>query len=431
MSLSIVLVCLSVLFFAAGADAATTVSAWATVPLDPTMRLTPLPSLSLNSTCSPPPPSTPTLTLDSSQPLQPLIGYGAAMTETTAYNFLLLKHRNASAYTQLLLSLFAPPPQGIALSFMRVPITSSDLSLPTPGWSYDDTANDTDLSHFNTSHGMAYQIPVLLDVMQVVKQTGGEVRLIGSPWSAPAWIKDSGAWGYGTIRDELYPWYAKYLVKLVQTFSDLGLPLYGLTLQNEPRFEPGSYPGTRLSPLNETNLANLLHPALRAAGLDTLVAAYDHNWDLVEYPLEVMQGVGGAGKTVDVMAFHCYAGVRRFITLHSPAAAPSHLVPSNHLVNASAVVEQGVENQTVFHNAYPTVPIWFTGTFTHQPHRQTQRPPTAHPHSATSRSLFIPDPRLTCCLIGWLCRVQSDGQREHAEAVPQRLLQQPQRPLLR
>ena len=108
-----------------------------------------------------------------------------------------------------------------------------------------------------------------------VKATGGELRLIGSPWSAPAWIKDSQAWGHGTIKDDLYPWYAKYLVKVAQTFQDWGLPLYGMTLQNEPRFEPGSYPGTRLSPANESNLANLLHPALKAAGLNVLVVAYD------------------------------------------------------------------------------------------------------------------------------------------------------------
>ena len=115
-------------------------------------------------------------------------------------------------------------------------------------------------------------------------------------------VPPAQAWGYGTILDEYYGWYSRYLVKLAQTFSELGLPLYGLTLQNEPRFEPHSYPGTLLTPQNETALANLLHPALRAAGLNTLVAAYDHNWDLVQYPLDVMAGVGGAGKTVDVIA---------------------------------------------------------------------------------------------------------------------------------
>ena len=253
--------------------APSSVAVYSTVPLDPSVRLSPQPSLSVNKSC---PSDLPTLTISTTQQ-QPLLGFGAALTETTAYNFALLKQRNESAYNELLVSLFAPSPAGIGISFLRVPITSSDLSLPTPGWSYDDTTGDLDLQHFNTSHGEAYQIPILQDIMALSSQYGTQLRLLGSPWSAPAWIKDSKAWGHGTIEDQYYDWYASYFVKLIQTFDSLGLPLYAITLQNEPRYEPYSYPGTRLTPQNESALANILKPLLRAANLSTLVAAYDHN----------------------------------------------------------------------------------------------------------------------------------------------------------
>ena len=249
------------------------ISVYSTVPLNTSLRLSPQPSIALNKTC---PSGLPTLTVSSTQQ-QPFLGFGAALTETTAYNFALLKQRNLSAYTELLESLFAPYPAGIAISFLRVPITSCDLSLPTPGWSYDDTDGDLDLQHFNTSHGEAYQIPILQDIMALSQHYNTTLRLLGSPWSAPSWIKDSQAWGYGTILDQYYDWYAAYFVRLIQTFDSLGLPLYAVTLQNEPRFEPYSYPGTRLSPQNESALANILKPLLRAKNISTLVAAYDHN----------------------------------------------------------------------------------------------------------------------------------------------------------
>ena len=256
--------------------AAPSVSVYSTVPLNASVRLSPQPSLPIGSTCSS---SLPTLTVSTTQQ-QPFLGFGAALTETTAWNFLNLKARNASAYTELLLSLFAPYPAGIGINWLRVPITSCDLSLPTPGWSYDDTPGDVNLTHFNTSHGEAYQIPVLQDILAVAQKYDTGLKLLGSPWSAPSWIKDSGAWGYGTILDEYYGWYAQYFVRLIQTFEQFGLPLHAITLQNEPRYEPYSYPGTRLTPQNESALAGLLKPLLRAANISTLIAAYDHNCTL-------------------------------------------------------------------------------------------------------------------------------------------------------
>ena len=285
------------------------VSSWSTVPLDPTVRLQPQPSLSFSAdTCtSAASANLPQVTIGST-PLQTLAGFGAALTESSAYNFLQLKARNATAYSELLTQLFAPPPLGIAISFMRVPTTSCDLSLPEPAWSYDDTPNDITLSHFDVSHGMQYQLPVLQDIMQLASSYGLTVNLIGTPWSAPSWIKNpAGEWNQGTIQDTWYSWYVSYLVDLVQQFKSLGVPLYALSLQNEPTYEWYTYPATILSALNESVLANALRPALRAKGLDTLVVAWDSDWNNLNYTLEVMDRVGGDGQSVDAVAFHCYA----------------------------------------------------------------------------------------------------------------------------
>lgn len=220
----------------ASIDAVTPIHQWATTPLQAEARFTQLSDLAFNSSlCNAvQPPSTATVDVYPDKLLQPIVGFGAALTETTAYNFIKLRDRNQSAYNELLQSLFASSEHGgIGISFLRIPITSCDLSLPTPGWSFDDVDGDVTLQHFNSTHIEAWQIPVLKDIMALTKTHGAAVRLLGSPWSAPAWMKNSKAWGYGRLIDDLYPVYANYLVKVAKYFDSQGLTLWGITLQNE------------------------------------------------------------------------------------------------------------------------------------------------------------------------------------------------------
>ena len=155
----------------ASAYSTSPVSVWSTTPVDPSIRLAPQPALAFTTDActAPSSASLPSVSVDAASPLQPLVGFGAALTESTAYNFLQLKARNASAYSELLERLFAPAPQGIAMSFMRVPITSCDLSLPTDGWSYDGRCTLTmrrptsPTSNSAQTHApLASRIPLLL-----------------------------------------------------------------------------------------------------------------------------------------------------------------------------------------------------------------------------------------------------------------------------
>lgn len=316
---------LATLLSVAAVVALPTINQYATIPLHPEFRFTQLSDLKFDaSICQASADAYVDVYPDNVK--QPVVGFGAALTETTAYNFEMLRKRNETAYHDLLHSLFASSASGgIGISFLRVPITSCDLSLPTDGWSFDDVDGDVDLKHFNATHFEAYQSPVLKDIVKLSAREGIHVRLLGSPWSAPAWMKDSKAWGHGRLIDDLYPVYANYLVKVAEYFHNQGIDLWGITLQNEPRFEPGSYPGTLYTPRNESTLAKLVKPLMQKAGLPTIIAAYDHNWDLESFPDEVIKE---AGDAVDYIAFHCYAG--------------------------------GVSNQSVFHEQHPNVPIIFT-----------------------------------------------------------------------
>ena len=237
LTLVVIALLLSSLHVASAALSA--VSVFATVPLNPELRFTRLAPLAFNaSLCSSPPtPSTPIISVRPSARLQPWTGAGAALTEATAYNFLRLKERNITAYHRLLHLLFASPMRGgIGLDLLRFPITASDMSLPTPGggWSFDDFDGDVNLTHFNTKRASEYQIPALLDILQVARREGNaRLKLFAAPWSIPAWMKDTKLWTNGTLREDLYEVYARYLARVVQTFHDLNAPFWAITLQSQ------------------------------------------------------------------------------------------------------------------------------------------------------------------------------------------------------
>ena len=213
------------------------VSGWVTEPLNAALRFTRLPAQSFNASACPLPPSPtlPVVTARPSQRLQPFLGAGAALTEAAAFNLLALKARNATAYWLLLQRLFASPSQG-GTSLLRFPITASDMSLPTPegGWSFDDADGDLNLTHFNTRMADRYQIPALRDVVDVARRMGnGQMRLLAAPWSVPAWMKTTGLWSNGTLQEDKYPLYARYLYRVVDTFHALNLSFWGITLQSQ------------------------------------------------------------------------------------------------------------------------------------------------------------------------------------------------------
>jgi glucosylceramidase len=86
---------------------------------------------------------------------------------------------------------------GAGLNVVRIPISSSDFDL-TPSWTLDDQSGDTSLSHFTMAPLQQHTIPAVLDVLA----SNPDVKIMLSPWSAPAWMKDSNDIGYGTLRNE-------------------------------------------------------------------------------------------------------------------------------------------------------------------------------------------------------------------------------------
>lgn len=242
-----------------------------------------------------------TITVDEQVRYQTMDGFGAAMTGSSAY--LMNRAMSASQREALLSDLFSPG--GIGLSMVRQTIGASDFSLSS--YTYNDMApgqSDPNLNNFSLSGDLDDVVPML----QAARAKNGALKIMGSPWSAPAWMKEVHTLNGGWLNVAWYGAYADYLVKYIQAYQARGLPIYAITIQNEPLHETGSYPSMRMDPANQANFVkNNLGPAMSAAGIGTKILAYDHNWDRWDYPNDVLAD-GAAAPYIAGSAFHGYGG---------------------------------------------------------------------------------------------------------------------------
>jgi len=264
----------------------------------------------------------PTIDVDATTTYQQMVGFGAAMTDASAY---LIMHRMPARHRDaLMLDLFGRD-SGIGLSFIRVPMGASDFSLRH--YSYDDmpkSESDSALIHFSIDDDRAEKIPLLQSALAINPQ----IKLTASPWSPPAWMKSSGSLIKGTLLPRFYDSFSDYFVKFIQSYGAAGLPIYAVMIQNEPNFEPEDYPGMRLeSPARARVIGDHLGPRLERAGIKTMIWDWDHNWDVPQSPLDVLADPA-ARKYVQGVAWHCYGG--------------------------------DVSAQSKIHDAFPDKDAWFT-----------------------------------------------------------------------
>src|SRR5262249_23296920 len=112
----------------------------------------------------------------------------------------------------------------------------------------------------------------------------------------------------GSLNVSAYGAYAQYLVKFIQAYKAEGVPVDAITVQNEPLFLPPDYPGMYMPATDQASfISNYLGPAFAAAGIPTRILAYDQNWSVPGYPIEVLNDPA-AKAYIAGSAFHCYDG---------------------------------------------------------------------------------------------------------------------------
>jgi glucosylceramidase len=266
-----------------------------------------------------------TITVDTTQAFQSVDGFGYTLTGASAY---LLNHLGTANRDALLKELFGNDNTSIGISYLRISIGSSDLN--TAVFSYDDIPagqTDTNLQHFNLAPDQTDLIPVLKLVLAI----NPNIKILGSPWSPPAWMKENNSTVGGSLLPQYYNVYANYFVKYIQGMKAQGITIDAITPQNEP-LNPDNNPSLYMTSIQEDSLIRYyLGPAFQAANITTKILLYDHNCDHPEYATSILDDAV-TRPFVDGSAFHLYNG------------------------DISAL--------TTVHNAYPSKNVYFTEQYT-------------------------------------------------------------------
>jgi glucosylceramidase len=243
-----------------------------------------------------------TIEIETARRYQWMIGFGAAITDASAW--LIRSRMDDAQRAALMQELFGPAP-ALEISFVRLTIGASDFS--PAHYSLDDRpGGETDpaLAHFSIAPIRDTVVPVVRDALSL----NHALRVMASPWSAPGWMKTSGALIHGTLLPQFYGAFASYLVKFVDAMQAQEIPIYALTVQNEPHFDTHDYPGMLLDADARAQLiGNYLGPALAKRATTTRILDWDHNWDRPQEPLQVL-GNPLAAAFIAGVAWHCYAG---------------------------------------------------------------------------------------------------------------------------
>jgi glucosylceramidase len=252
----------------------------------------------------------PVIEINDKQTYQPIDGFGYTLTGGSAT---LINKLPEAAKDSLLKELFSTKNNGIGVSYLRISIGASDLSA-TP-FSYNDLPEgqtDPDQEKFSIAMEQTDFLPVLKRIVAI----NPAIKIMGSPWSAPTWMKDNNSFKGGSLKPECYQSYAKYFVKYIQAMKAEGITIDAITIQNEP-LHPGNVPSMYMEAQDQANFINTaLGPAFKSAGIKTKIIVYDHNADRPDYPITILKDPEAA-KYVDGSAFHLYGGkIEALSTVH-------------------------------------------------------------------------------------------------------------------
>ncbi|MFI5123929.1 MAG: glycoside hydrolase family 30 beta sandwich domain-containing protein [Chitinophagales bacterium] len=241
------------------------------------------------------------IVVDDSKRFQTIDGFGFALTGGSAQHII---HMDAADRKKLLQEIFGKKPGDISVSYLRVSIGASDLNDHV--FTYDDmpeAQTDPELKHFDLREDKKDVIPVLKEILAI----NPYIKILGSPWSAPAWMKTNGQMKGGSLKIQYYAVYADYFLKYLQAMQREGIRIDAITIQNEPLNE-GNTPSMKMLATEQLQfIKENLGPLFRKKNIKTKIILYDHNCDEPGYPLTILKDPGAA-VYVDGSGFHLYGG---------------------------------------------------------------------------------------------------------------------------
>lgn len=233
---------------------------------------------------------------------QTFIGMGGAITDASAEVFAKLSDKNQE---EILSAYYGE--KGIDYTLMRTSIHSCDFS--SGSFTYIEEG-DKELNTFSIDHDRRYRLPM---IKQAIEKAGGSMLFYATPWSPPAFMKDNNNMLQGgKLLPEYYDAWAKYYAKFIKEYEKEGIPIWGVTIQNEPmavqRWESCIYSAEE----ERDFLKNHLGPVLEQEGLgDKNIVVWDHNRDLINHRVNTIFDDPDASKYAWGVGFHWYETWRK------------------------------------------------------------------------------------------------------------------------
>jgi glucosylceramidase len=236
--------------------------------------------------------------VDAAVAFQPFAGIGGALTDASAETFAKLPKDKQEE----LLTAYYNPVKGIGYTLARTNIQSCDFSSGSYSYVGD---NDPQLKTFSVAHDEQYRIPL---IKRSIKAAGGHLRLFVSPWSPPAWMKDNNSvTGGGKLLPKFDQSWANFYIKFIKTYEAMGIPVWGLTLQNEPMAKQKWESCIYTAEDERDFIKNYLGPTLVKAGMaDKKLIAWDHNRDLIYQQASTILEDPAAAKYIWGIGYHWY-----------------------------------------------------------------------------------------------------------------------------
>ena len=240
----------------------------------------------------------PCVFVDPGRTFQTIIGIGGALTDASAETFAKLPKEKQ----QEILQKYFDPEKGIGYTLGRTNIHSCDFS--SSSYTYANE-NDAALTSFSVAHDKEFRIPF---IRQAIAAAGGQFTLFASPWSPPAWMKDNNDILHGgKLKPAYYQSWANYFVKFINAYQAEGIPIWGISVQNEPMAKQTWESCIYTAEEERDFIKNFLGPALQKAGLsEKKLIAWDHNRDLIYQRASTILNDPDAAKYVWGIGFHWY-----------------------------------------------------------------------------------------------------------------------------
>ena len=270
--------------------------------------------------------------VDPKKTFQTFMGIGGAITDASAEVFAKLPKEKQ----QELMNAYYDKEKGIGYSLVRTTIHSSDFS--SGSYTYIKEG-DAALKTFSIDHDRQYRIPMLKEAL---KTAGGKLTIYASPWSPPAFMKsNNNMLKGGTLLPEYFQPWANYYTKFIKAYEKAGVPIWGLTLQNEPMAIQTWESCIYTAEAERDFLKNFLGPTMKKEGFgDKKIVVWDHNRDLMNQRANVIFSDPEASKYAWGMGFHWYESWSGGVPMFDNVREVQEVYPTKNLLFTEGCVER-------------------------------------------------------------------------------------------